>query len=504
MAFKHPVADDMQRLARDMDLDLSRDDAATLCRLMEPLLSGYGFLDGEPDELPVNRYPERSYYFPEVEDNPLNAWFVRTSIKGTVGGSLTGKTIAVKDSIFVADVPMGGGAELPREFFPDFDATVVTRLLDAGAEITGKSACEYLCVSGASCSSATGVVQNARNPEYSAGGSSSGSAALVAGSYVDMALGTDQAGSVRAPASWSGICGLKPTFGLVPYTGGMSQEHSIDHIGPMTINVEDNALMLEVLAGYDDYDGRQQRLIVHKYTDALGKDVKGIKIAVVKEGFGQPESHPLVDDCVRTAAAQFSQLGAKTTEVSIPWQLKGLAVWAGILGDGLWQTLRFNGSGYNYPGVYSPAQGLVMKSWLKNLNTMPANVRLLIMMGKYLESYNGYYYAKAKNLSRRLRAAYDNVLSEYDLLLMPTTQRKPMSNPADFSRLSAEQVMQHTLVNIENTCQFDVSGHPAISIPCGLREGLPIGMMLVGKHFDEPTIYRAAHAFEQSGNWQDM
>jgi len=126
------------------------------------------------------------------------------------------------------------------------------------------------------------------------------------------------------------------------------------------------------------------------------------------------------------------------------------------------------------------------------------------MMGKYLERYHGRYYVKAKNLGFQLRAAYDSALSRYDLLLMPTTQRKPQRVPKSIDGLSDEEVFALTLINIENTCQFDVSGHPAISIPCGLRDGLPIGLMLIGKHFQEPTIYRAAHAFEQSKKWEEM
>ena len=126
------------------------------------------------------------------------------------------------------------------------------------------------------------------------------------------------------------------------------------------------------------------------------------------------------------------------------------------------------------------------------------------MLGKYLERYRGRYYVKAKNLSFQLRAAYDTALADCDLLLMPTTQRKSQPVPKTLKGLGPEEVFGLTLVNIENTCQFDVTGHPAMSIPCGLRDDLPIGMMLIGKHFDEPSIYRAAHAFEQSGKWEEM
>jgi len=502
MPFKHPTPAKLKSVGRKLGLEMSNAEAKEMADILNPLLNAYDFLDAAPDELPVIRYPDRSYAFPAPEDNPYKAWYVRTSIKGAASGPLSGRTVAIKDVIFMAGVPMMNGASILEGFFPDYDATVVTRLLDAGAEITGKAACEYFCVSGASCTASTGHVDNPRKHGYSTGGSSSGCAALVAAGHVDMAVGSDQAGSVRVPGSWSGVCGMKATFGLVPVTGAIGQEFCVDHLGPITANVADSALMLEVLAGYDGYDGRQQNLSIHKYTDALGKDVKGMKIGIVKEGFGQEHSDQAVDDCVRAAAERYKGMGAAVGNVSIPEQQTGVAVWAGILVEGLWQTMRFAGLGCGYEGVYSPAQFAAMEHWLDRLSETPANVRVLSLAGKYLEQYHGRYYFKAKNLGFRLRAAYDAALQEYDLLLMPTTRRLPRPNPAPLPSLSASEVWANTMVNVENTCQTDVTGHPAMSIPCGMRDGLPIGMMLIGKRFDEPAIYRAAHAFEQLGDWK--
>lgn len=504
MPFTYPTPAKLRSAARQLGLALGDAESREMVDLLTPLLGAYDFLDAAPDVLPPVRYPDRPYEFPAPEDNPYRAWYVRTSIKGAASGPLSGRTVAIKDVIFVAGVPMMNGASILEGFIPDYDATVVTRLLDAGAEITGKAACEYFCVSGASCTASTGHVDNPRKPGYSTGGSSSGCAALVAAGQVDLAVGSDQAGSVRVPGSWSGVCGMKPTFGLVPFTGALSQEFCVDHLGPITANVADNALMLEVLAGHDGYDGRQQSLAIHQYTAALGKDVRGMKIGVVEEGFAQQHSDPAVDGCVRAAAARLEGLGATVSRVSIPEQQTGIAVWAGILIDGLWQTMRLAGLGCNYQGVYSPAQFAAMEHWLDRLGETPANVKLLTLAGKYLERYRGRYYAKAKNLGFRLRAAYDTALREHDLLLMPTTRRLPRPNPAPLPMLGATELFANTMVNVENTCQTDVTGHPAMSIPCGMREGLPVGMMLIGKHFDEPAIYRAAHAFEQSGDWRNL
>jgi len=207
---------------------------------------------------------------------------------------------------------------------------------------------------------------------------------------------------------------------------------------------------------------------------------------------------------VRAAAARLESLGARVAEVSIPEQQTGVAVWAGILLDGMYHTNRLAGLGSNYQGIFSPAQFAAMEHAMDHLGDTTANVRLLTLAGKYLERYHGRYYFKAKNLSFRLRAAYDTALREHDLLLMPTTRRLPRPNPGPGNTLSATELFANTMVNVENTCPTDVTGHPGMSIPCGVREGLPVGLMLIGRHFDEPTIYRAAHAFEQSGDWQEM
>src|SRR3954452_4166653 len=182
---------------------------------------------------------------------------------------------------------MTTGASTLAGYVPDVDATIVTRILDAGGTIVGKSHCEFYCLSGGSHTSALGPVHNPRRMGYSAGGSSSGSGALVAAGEVDMALDGDQGGSIRMPASFCGIYGMKATHGLVPYTGIMPIEIFVDHTGPMTANVADNALLLEVLAGPDGYDPRQYDVKVHPYTQALGKGVGGMRIGVVTEGFQQ-------------------------------------------------------------------------------------------------------------------------------------------------------------------------------------------------------------------------
>ncbi|MFT5132953.1 MAG: amidase [Gammaproteobacteria bacterium] len=504
MAFRPPNAADLQELGKKFDFNLDADSAERFAAFMGPFSESCVLLDNEPDCLPPVKYPERSHYFPEAAENQYGAWYVKTNVEGAADGPLKGRRVAVKDNIFVAGVPMMDGASVLAGFVPDFDATVVTRLLDAGASIVGKAVCEYFCVSSANFTGSGYPVDNPRKSGYSTGGSSSGSGALVAAGEVDIALGCDQAGSVRIPASWCGIYGMKPTHGLLPYTGIMGMEATIDHVGPMTANVADNALALEVMAGYDDIDGRQRRLEVHRYTQAPGQDVAGMKIGIVQEGFGMPYSDADVDECVRAAAAKFSGLGVTVEPVSIPIHPQGLVVWSTIFVDGFRETMKFNGTPSNIAVASSPALWQAANGWLKRMDEMPQNVQIMMLFGHYLERYNGYYYGKAKNMMRRLAAAYDEALTKYDLLLMPTTSGKPMANVTSLAEASIDQVMEQTLNAVFNTCQFDATGHPAMSIPCGEREGLPIGMMLVGKHFDEPAIYRAAHAFEQSFDWRSL
>jgi len=504
MTFKLPTVEELMEIGSDLGFPVDSDYAADLLQGMVRYAAGYQALDAETDELPPVRYPQRSHRIPDAEENPLAAWYVKTSIKGAEGGPLAGCSVAIKDNIFVADVPMMNGASVLEGFVPDFDATAVTRLLDAGADIAGKAVCEYLCMAGGSFTSSSGMVCNPRNPGYSAGGSSSGSAALVAAGEVDLSLGCDQAGSVRIPASWCGVYGMKATHGLVPYTGIMSLETSVDHVGPITNKVSDNALMLEVLAGYDGLDGRQQNLTLNRYTQSLDKGIRGMKIGVVREGFGRSNSEAAVDECVRAAVAELGRLGATLEEVSIPAHLAGVAIWGGIVTDGIWQTSKLNALGCNHNGVYSPALFAAADKLVNRLDEMPQNVRLVMLLGKYLERYNGQYYCKAKNLSRRLRAAYDSALERYDLLAMPTVPHKAAAIPKSQAEAASPEMLDYVAGNIRNTCQFSVTGHPSMSVPCGLVGGLPVGLMLTGRHFDEPTIYRAAYAFEQGVNWENL
>ena len=302
MAVARPTLEQMTDIVDSLGMSLAPERIAEFIAHMGGSFAAYDLVESLPDFIPEVKYPRTPGRFPSPAENPLNAWYVKSEVKGAPDGKLKGKTVALKDNVCLAGVPMMNGSATLEGYVPNLDATIVTRLLDAGATILGKAHCEYFCFSGGSHTNSSGPVVNPRKPGYSAGGSSSGSAALVAAGEVDMAIGGDQGGSIRIPAAYCGIYGMKATHGLVPYTGVMPIESTIDHTGPMTANVADNALMLEVLAGEDGLDPRQYAPQVAPYTQALGRGVKGMKIGVVREGFGFAQSEEDVDAKVRAAA----------------------------------------------------------------------------------------------------------------------------------------------------------------------------------------------------------
>jgi amidase len=499
--FQKPSVADLRRAAERLGMAPSDDYLLAATEITTPLSNAYAALDALPDELPPVKYPRGPMHRPGPEENPHGAWYVKTSIKGAPGGKLAGRRVALKDNVCLAGVPMMVGADLLEGYVPDVDATVVERILDAGGEIAGKAVCEYYCVSGGSHTSSTGPVHNPRKRGYTAGGSSSGSAALVAAGDVDLAIGGDQAGSIRIPASHCGIVGLKPTYGLVPYTGIAPLEITLDTCGPMTANVRDNALLLEVIAGPDGIDSRQRGVAAGRYTEAVERGISGLRIGVLQEGFGHPNSEADVDAKVRAAAQRLASLGATVSDVSVSMHGLGFAIWSAIRGDAACITLlEMNGAGLAHEGLYLTSLLDRAMGWRERADDFADTVKIASMFSRYtVDRYGGHYYAKAQNLRRRLRAAYDAALSAHDLLLLPTVAMKAPPIPGQGA--SVQEITRRSWEPTRNTCPFNVTGHPAISLPCGLEDGRPIGLMLVGRHYAEDTIYQAAAAFEASGDW---
>jgi amidase len=411
---------------------------------------------------------------------------------------------------------MMNGSKLLEGYMPDVDATIVTRILDAGGTIAGKTNCEDLSFSAGGMTCSNGAVGNPWKPDHNPGASSNGSAVVICTGQVNMAIGGDQGGSIRLPAALSGCYGLKPTYGLVPYTGCAMIENTLDHIGPMANSSEGIARLLTAIAGYDINDPRQQGRITPEYkvdyTGALTRGVKGMKIAVLKEGFkrdnsdvGQLSSDEEVDECVQSAIYKLREMGAVIEEVSIPLHLEAFHMWNAIAIEGA-NAFMLNGYGVgsNWHGWYNSGLSEALARGMKtHAHDLPPTVRSVLIRGEYMRRfYNGRYYNKAQNQRHLVNEAYDSVLAHYDVIACPTTpQRATKMVNRDAPTLD---IVSNALNQLRNTVVANLTGHPSMSIPCGVRDGLPIGLMLTAKQFDDATLIRASAALESYGDWKQF
>ncbi|EUC48008.1 hypothetical protein COCMIDRAFT_88603 [Bipolaris oryzae ATCC 44560] len=472
-----------------------------------------------------DRFPRENVHFPEISENPHGAWAWRCNIIDKLSdgkGKLHGKTFVLKDNIAVKDVPMLLGTNFVKDYVPDLDATVTTRILESGGRILGKAVCENLCHSATSHSSGTGVVENPFAKGYSAGGSSSGSGAIIALGEADGAIGADQGGSIRVPAANCGIVGLKPTFGLVPYTGCGSNEPTNDHIGPMTRTVLENALLLEAIAGNDNIDDRSftapHPSKIPLYTSITNlpqeKPLQGKKFAIITESLSTPAMDKRIVRNFLAAASKYTLLGATVTQVSIPLHAKGAAIWTGISKVGGFLS---KASG---PFGRRTHQMLPLNTLFQQAAAVPENwdevypsTKNIYLNGLYATQQFPNLLAKATNLSRQLRDAYDAALSEYDLLLTPTLPYVATSHPSP-DATPLEQVAKQVGLT-SNTAPFNQSGHPALALPIGflsvlegpgVQDGvrLPVSMQIIGKWWSEMEVLEAAYAWEREWNWREL
>jgi amidase len=501
MTLPGPTPDQLRHAATDLGFALTEDQVEEYARLIDGALERYRALDRIPDNRPEITYPRSPGYRPEPEEDPLHAWVVKTSVRGASEGILAGRRVALKDNICLAGAPMTIGTPVMEGYVPDVDATVVTRVLEAGGEIAGKVRCEHLSRAGGSHTSPGEPVQNPHRPGHTTGGSSSGCGAVVGSGEVTMAIGGDQAGSIRFPASFCGIYGLKPTWGLVPYTGIAPLEHTLDHAGPMTATVDENALLLEAIAGADDgLDPRQCAPEVSAYTEALEAGVDGLRVGVLREGFGLSISEEEVDDAVRRAARRLADAGAEVSEISVPEHRLGLSALLPIFLQGNAAVIKANCLITNWRGLYVTGLGEAFAAWRRKANEITEGVKIDLLLAEHVERTAGQrHYAKAQNLSRRLRRRYDEALADHDVLVMPTVPHRALPIPEPDAPI--EERLAPSLEATANTAPFNCTGHPALSAPCAKRDGLPIGMQLVSGWYREPAIYRVAAALERSGDW---
>jgi amidase len=494
-----PSLQDLHDLAAEFHFTLSDADAEQYLVSVRSTVEGYAALDELSDPGTRPEYPRDAGHAPDPAENPVNGWAWRCSITAQPDGPLAGRTAAIKDNTAVAGLPLRLGTTVMGDFVPDEDATVVTRLLDAGAEIIGKTAVPSFCFDGAGfLGDFEPQVLNPADHGRVPGGSSSGSAAVVTNGEVDLALGGDQGGSIRLPASFCGCVGHKPTYGLVPYTGIFPVERTLDHVGPLARTVRDCALVLDAIAGPDGLDPRQSAAPAIQVLAQVDRGVEGVRIGLLTEGFGiEDASEPVVDEAVRATAHALERLGATVGEVSVPMHQQGVPIWSAIAVQGCADlVIRGDSVGTNAFGHTSTTlTDFFARAWRELADRFPPTLMVTLLSAEHVRRHaHHHYYAKARGLARMLRDAYDAALSEYDVLVMPTTAMRAFPPPPKDA--SVDEVIGAALGNLHNVVQFNLTGHPALSVPVPDQAGLPIGFQVVGRSFADGMVLRVGAAAE--------
>ncbi|KAI0100434.1 amidase signature enzyme [Hypoxylon sp. NC0597] len=524
---KRVTEDELRPLATKAGLKLSEPLLEDYSVLISALDAAIASLPDDKSVLPrpdLTKYPRTDIHIPE--DNELGAWATKVTARCTSPTSdlLEGRTVALKDNMAFAGVRCTNGTSMV-DWVPEIDATIATRVMDAGAIIVGKAACENSCLEGMSGTAVTGQVHNPYAKGYSAGGSSSGSGRLVATGSVDLAFGCDQGGSIRIPASSCGIVGLKPTWGLVPYTGILSLDATIDHAGPMTKNVRDCALFLEVIAGPDGWDDRQppfglegDKLKFVAPVDELiarepSKMLEGVKIGVLSEGFEVPGQDPNVIKSVKSAIEKFKSLGATVVSVSIPLHKEAPLLWTCALPlSGGRQSLLGDMDGRKQLYLTDRAELVGPKLTQAQFDALGPGASNMYMGYLWIqEKYGAKVQGKAMNLLKATSDAYDRALNEFDVLVMPTLPYPPPRLPEPESNEGPLNFLTRTIGLVANTCPFDDSGHPALSLPVGFvpaREDptvkLPTAVQIVGRKYADVDCLKVAAAWEKAFDWKTL
>lgn len=500
---------DVMAVSDQLGLDLSDLEAKVYAEALDGLIKSMEDLPNMADDRPPVRQTVRDAgRRPTAKEDPLNCIITKCFVKGADSGPLKGKRIGLKDHISLAGVPMTLSSRFMEGYFPEIDATLVTRILDAGGDIVAK--CNMDPFSHGTHGFGTGIGDygrplNPHNPEHFTGGSSSGCGVAVGANAVDMAVGGDQGGSIRIPASWCGIVGLKPTHALVPHTGVIGVDPCIDFVGPMTKTVEDAALLLEVMAGQDVYDSRQLGMPpIPSYTDGLDKGIAGMRVGILKEGFGDPDAEADVEGAVREAAYSLRKLGAKVEEVSIPAHKTAYKLMVPFLMLANGFALRHAGS-INVTGYYDTHFMAAFTAYVKGRPEMiPQRIKQWLLLGGVMGDKALLYYGKAHNVRRLLQREYEAAFNDVDMVVFPTC---PVKAPKYTPPKDYEEALQRTLIRkhirsvATNTAPLDVTGHPALTVPCAMSNGLPIGLCFVGPLFSDDRLLRAAYAYEHSVDW---
>jgi aspartyl-tRNA(Asn)/glutamyl-tRNA(Gln) amidotransferase subunit A len=406
-------------------------------------------------------------------------------------GLLFGMPIGLKDNIVTKGLRTTSGSKILENFDPIYNATVVERLTTAETITIGKLNMDEFAMGSSTENSGYQKTRNPWNLETVPGGSSGGSAAAVAAGEVLFSLGSDTGGSVRQPSAYCGVVGMKPTYGRISRFGLIAFASSLDQIGPITRSVEDNAYLLEAIAGVDPMDSTSANVEVPSFVQSLSGDIKGLKIGVPKEYLGEGVQEE-VKQSVLDALKKLESLGAVWEEVTLPHSKYALATYYLLSSSEASANLaRFDGVRYGYRTP--DAQNLIELYKKTRAEGFGDEVKRRIMLGTFALSSGYYdaYYKKAQKVRTLIKKDFEDVFEKYDVIVGPTTPTpafKIGEKTSDPMTMYANDIL---------TIPVNLAGVPAISVPCGFLNGLPLGLQIIGKHFDESTIYRVAHAFEQ-------
>jgi aspartyl-tRNA(Asn)/glutamyl-tRNA(Gln) amidotransferase subunit A len=410
-------------------------------------------------------------------------------------GPLDGAPVALKDVFCTRGVRTTCGSKILKSFVPPYDATLVDRLRAAGAVILGKTNMDEFAMGSSTEHSAFHVTRNPWDLTRVPGGSSGGSAAAVAGGLAAGAFGTDTGGSVRQPAAFCGVVGLKPTYGRVSRYGLVAFASSLDHVAPFGLDIVDTALLLGAVAGHDPLDATSVAAPVPDYVAALAGGVQGLRIGVPDEYFGAGLD-PEIERAVRVAIDVLRELGATIERVSLPSTEHGVATYYVVApAEASSNLARYDGVKY---GLRVPGKDLIDMASRTRAAGFGAEVKRRIMLGTYALSagYHDAYYGQAQKVRTLVRREFEAAFARVDLLAAPTTPGVAFEHGAKSDPLAM-------YMNDVYTIPASMTGLPAVSVPCGFNAaGLPIGLQLIGRALDEPTLLRAAHAYEQATPWR--
>jgi len=407
---------------------------------------------------------------------------------------LAGVPLAIKDNLCTKGVTTTCASRMLEGFVPPYESTVTGKLWDAGAVLLGKTNLDEFAMGGSTETSAFGPTANPWNLDHVPGGSSGGSAAAVAAGECMAALGSDTGGSIRQPASFCGVVGLKPTYGRISRYGLVAFASSLDQVGPFTSNVADAAALLQVMAGHDPRDSTSLKAPVPDYSADLGKPIKGLKVGLVRECFEQEGLDPQVKASVMAAAHQLQSLGAELVDVSCPRFTDGIATYYVIAPSEASANLaRYDGVKYGYRA--EDAESLAVMTARSRAEAFGSEVQRRILIGTYALSagYVDAYYKKAQQVRTLIRRDFDAAYQSVDVLLTPTAPTTSFRNGAH-----ADDPLAMYLADLL-TIPANLAGLPAISVPCGFDQaGLPIGVQLIGNVLEESKLLQVAHQYEQS------